>query len=137
MMRGILRSFQKEHPIMLDKDKCKQCGFCKKACPTKAIMLNPYPERDFRKCFSCHKCTNLCPQHAFYLKDIENTGHYKEGFQRLKKINEIDTDNHNGVHEIHHKEPLMLKFLSTGVGMVVLMMAGKYTDRKIIKKEVQ
>lgn len=128
------KKFQIEHPIMLHKDKCIQCGFCQKTCPTKAIILNPYPERDFSKCFACQKCTNLCPQQAFYLKDIERTGHYKGSFEKIKKMNGVAIGDRNNVNEVQHKESFILKFLSTGLGMVVLTMIGKYTDRKIIKK---
>lgn len=126
-------NFQKLHPIMLDQDKCTKCGFCQRACPVKAITLNPYPERDMSKCFNCQKCTNLCPQHAFYLKDIEKTGHYKGAFDKIRKMNEADAVN-DKANETRHKKPLLLKFFSTGVGMGALNLIGKYTDRKLIKE---
>lgn len=127
------KKFQEDHPILLDKEKCTQCGFCQRVCPTKAIVLDPYPMRNLDLCFSCQKCTNLCPQRAFYLKDIEKTGYYKGGLEKIKKINE----NYNHEKKIDYKKPLLLKFLSTGVGMVILMLIGKYTDRKIIKKDIK
>jgi ferredoxin len=128
------KKFQIEHPIMLAKEKCTQCGFCQKACPTKAITLIPYPERDLNKCFACQKCTNLCPQNAFYLKDIERTGYYKGAFHKIKNINDKNKQNNDNSNAKHPKKPLLLKFFSTGFGMAVLILMGKFTDRKLIKK---
>lgn len=128
------KKFQLEHPILLDKDKCTKCGFCQRACPQKAIALNPYPERDLSRCFNCQKCTNLCPKNALYLKGIEQLGRYRGAFEKIKKMNGMNTDEYNSVSTSSPKEPLALKFFSTGIGMVSLQLLSKFADRKIIRE---
>lgn len=126
----------KENSITVNKNKCTQCGYCKKICPSEAITLNPYPVRDLSKCFNCQKCTNLCPQNAFYLKGIELIGQYKGAFKKINKMSKSEIHNENKLNLVQHKKSLILKFFSTGVGMVVLLMLSKYSDGKVIKKEI-
>lgn len=121
--------FQQEHPILLDAEKCTRCGLCQRSCPVQAISMDPYPERDAAKCFNCQKCTNLCPQHAFYLKDIEHIGLYKGAFDKIRKLEK------EGITSCAkpNRDPFLLKFLSTGVGMLFLLRLQKITDRKLIR----
>ena len=49
--------------IMIDKEKCKCCDMCKKACPVGAIIGEPgkVHEIDQTKCIKCKSCVNVCP----------------------------------------------------------------------------
>ncbi|MNI65097.1 NADP-reducing hydrogenase subunit HndC [compost metagenome] len=50
--------------VIIDPDKCKQCGLCQKVCPTSAIMgevrKGPF-EIDQSKCIKCLACIAKCP----------------------------------------------------------------------------
>ena len=49
--------------IMIDKEKCKCCDMCRKACPVGAIIGEPgkVHEIDQTKCIKCKSCVNVCP----------------------------------------------------------------------------
>ena len=49
--------------IVIDKDKCKGCDLCKKACPVSAISGEPgkVHEIDQSKCIKCRTCLQKCP----------------------------------------------------------------------------
>lgn len=55
--------------INLYQDKCIRCGICSANCPTRAIILNPYPKIDHKKCISCFCCIEGCPKQALSVKD--------------------------------------------------------------------
>jgi len=50
--------------VLIDPDKCKQCGICQKSCPTNAIngevRKGPF-EIDQDKCIKCGVCITKCP----------------------------------------------------------------------------
>ncbi len=49
--------------------KCGKCAQCEKACPGKAISMNPLPVFDYSKCIYCFCCHENCPHAAIGLKD--------------------------------------------------------------------
>jgi 2-oxoglutarate ferredoxin oxidoreductase subunit delta len=62
--------------VTLNKDKCKACGYCVKACPKTALVLsnqlnaNGYGavSIDQEKCISCGTCYVVCPDCVFSVK---------------------------------------------------------------------
>ena len=49
--------------FVIEKDKCKACGLCKKSCPISAISgekAKPHVINQ-KKCVSCGSCRNACP----------------------------------------------------------------------------
>lgn len=48
-----------------DKEKCKQCSDCSKACH---IMIEPVKDSNAPECFRCGKCVNICNQKALSYK---------------------------------------------------------------------
>jgi NADP-reducing hydrogenase subunit HndC len=50
--------------VLIDPEKCKQCGICQKSCPTNAIKgevrKGPY-EINQDKCIKCGVCITKCP----------------------------------------------------------------------------
>ncbi|BAZ46144.1 iron-sulfur cluster binding protein homolog [Chondrocystis sp. NIES-4102] len=50
--------------IIIDQDKCVDCGLCTGVCPSEALILNPQTWRlDFRRsrCIVCEQCVPTCP----------------------------------------------------------------------------
>jgi len=52
----------------VDKEKCRKCGVCVKACAAGAITMKPYPEVSRLKCITCFCCHEMCPYAAINLK---------------------------------------------------------------------
>ncbi len=48
----------------LQEGLCTKCGDCAPACPSGALVLQPYPELDSGKCTSCFSCVEACPEQA-------------------------------------------------------------------------
>ena len=46
---------------------CTQCGDCLSACPSGAILIQPYPKVDPEKCVSCFCCVEACPEKALMI----------------------------------------------------------------------
>ena len=66
--------------VIVNKDRCKECGFCIHHCPKQAISkcntLNAggyYPVQvDDEACIACGMCYITCPDGVFYISgDIE------------------------------------------------------------------
>lgn len=53
--------------ILIDEERCVDCGLCTGVCPTEALTLNP---RDFKlnftrsRCIVCEQCIPTCPVEA-------------------------------------------------------------------------
>lgn len=54
-----------------DAEKCKDCGKCKKVCPTGAISSSDSGvyTRDEEKCIMCGQCITNCPENAWLAKE--------------------------------------------------------------------
>ena len=114
-------------------DKCVKCGICVKECPVGALSLDPYPVRDMSKCFSCQKCINYCPKHALYIKGIRIIGYYNR-----KKLNDEELlikHTKGSTQRPRQKKPVLLRILSTGFGMVIVIMLRSITDKLLIQRE--
>jgi ferredoxin len=46
---------------------CTQCGDCLSACPSGAMLMQPYPKVDPKKCASCFCCVEACPEKALMI----------------------------------------------------------------------
>lgn len=65
--RFIMKHMQTAFKV--DKNKCKRCGYCIRACPEKAISIKKgFPKWNKRKCIMCYCCHELCPHDAVILK---------------------------------------------------------------------
>jgi len=56
-----------EHDVILDKDKCVDCGICTSICPTKALTLDKETYKisiDYDECVMCGYCAEICPVNA-------------------------------------------------------------------------
>ncbi|MFX0017739.1 MAG: 4Fe-4S binding protein [Promethearchaeota archaeon] len=56
----------KKGRIIINDDKCIDCGACISLCPTEALFLNKYARLEFsyNKCIGCLLCLDSCPRHA-------------------------------------------------------------------------
>ncbi len=57
--------------IILDKDRCIDCGMCQSVCITQALFLDKLTHSlvfDKNKCILCGFCDNCCPVDAIKLK---------------------------------------------------------------------
>jgi len=51
-------------PVSFTRSRCTRCGECAGICPTKAILLSPYPEVEVSKCIACYSCHEVCEHNA-------------------------------------------------------------------------
>lgn len=68
--------------VEVDESKCNGCGFCVKACPADALVienkLSKMPENHLNECMGCGDCMAICPEDAIALtKGYEYTGYFK------------------------------------------------------------
>lgn len=68
--------------MVINKEKCKHCGFCEKQCPVSNIKQEGYPIHG-NKCEFCMRCIAHCPQRAVYIKG-------KEGIVVRKYLTNMD-----------------------------------------------
>ena len=62
--------------IQLEKNKCKTCYSCIRACPVKAIYVSKetvYPSIDERKCIACGSCISACTYNAIKYFDSKSS----------------------------------------------------------------
>ncbi len=61
--------------IIIDKERCKGCGFCVEFCPTQVLALDEefnakgyHPPKvvDLDYCTGCDLCGMYCPDYAIY-----------------------------------------------------------------------
>jgi 2-oxoglutarate ferredoxin oxidoreductase subunit delta len=67
--------------VLIDKERCKGCGYCVEFCPRGALEmsdeLNPKGYTlavvaDESKCLGCSLCDILCPEFAVHLESNDN-----------------------------------------------------------------
>ena len=70
----------KQGRIMIDRERCKGCGLCVRACPVGVIALDErinaagvYPARDAKPeaCVACGSCYLVCPDTAIEVFELE------------------------------------------------------------------
>jgi len=66
--------------IIIDRDKCKGCLLCIRACPVKLLEADTainstgsYPVRagDMEKCIACGNCYEVCPDVCIEVYELE------------------------------------------------------------------
>jgi len=56
--------------VIIDKEKCTECGACIKACPLHAAKGKVESKVFPADCFSCSRCLNVCPVDAINYRSI-------------------------------------------------------------------
>jgi NAD-dependent dihydropyrimidine dehydrogenase PreA subunit len=59
-----------ERDVVIDKDKCVDCGICTSICPTNALKLDKETYRltiDYDECIVCGFCQDTCPVNAILI----------------------------------------------------------------------
>jgi NADH-quinone oxidoreductase subunit I len=67
--------------IMLDINKCIQCGLCARICPSNAIKMYKRDEKknpgiNYSRCIYCGFCVDICPVDALKFTDVHDTAYY-------------------------------------------------------------
>lgn len=114
------------------RDKCVKCGLCQKECPVGALSLAQYPVQDRSKCFSCQKCINICPKHALYLEGISEIGYYNR--KKLKDEDLLKKHTDESTWHLREKKTILLRILSTRIGMAIIIMLRGITDKLMIQR---
>ncbi|NLM09765.1 MAG: 4Fe-4S binding protein [Clostridiaceae bacterium] len=122
-----------ETSLLVYQDKCVKCGLCQKECPVGALSLEPYPVQNLSKCFSCQKCINICPKHAIYVKGIDQIDYYNR--KKLKDEELLIKHTKESTQHLRQKKPIMLRILSTRIGMVIVIMLRGITDKLLIQRK--
>ncbi|MEE9401524.1 MAG: 4Fe-4S binding protein [Dehalococcoidia bacterium] len=67
--------------VLIDKERCKGCGYCVEFCPRGALEMSEElsPKgytlavvADESKCLGCGLCDVLCPEFAIHLESSDN-----------------------------------------------------------------
>ena len=69
----------------IDEALCNECGICQKACPYKAVNLEPKPVFNEDRCYGCWACFNRCPTKAIYTSKMHGKGHYPKPNAQLQR----------------------------------------------------
>ncbi|MEG0051430.1 MAG: 4Fe-4S binding protein [Terrisporobacter sp.] len=64
--------------IILHKESCKACGYCKGVCKKEAIITSEYinskgyqvVDVDEDKCIKCGMCYTMCPEYVFEILEV-------------------------------------------------------------------
>lgn len=73
----IIRCFERNNGILIDKDKCVKCNLCVKVCPVRALtMAEEAPVVDSESCILCLCCHETCLNGAISIrkKGISQSG---------------------------------------------------------------
>jgi NAD-dependent dihydropyrimidine dehydrogenase PreA subunit len=56
----------KKGRVVVDEDKCVDCGACVSLCPTEALIMDENYQLEFKeeKCIGCNLCIDSCPRFA-------------------------------------------------------------------------
>lgn len=84
--------------VEVDNDKCTGCGFCIKACPADALVMENKLSRmnttGPNECMGCGDCSAICPEDAIVVtKGYEYTGFFKtidRGDMVMPRLYKID-----------------------------------------------
>ncbi len=120
----------------IDKNLCKRCGACARACSFSAIKIgkNGFPEIAKLYCEGCGACMLACPNNAITLEKVKNgkivTGKSEFGITFVGGVLEIGesgsgkiiTEVKKKAHEIAHKEKAKFVLIdsSPGIGCPVI-----------------
>ena len=63
--RTSFKGFRRFFHLVVDKEKCTDCGICARQCPEKAIAMRDGIAEIVGECQSCQRCIGYCPAEAF------------------------------------------------------------------------
>lgn len=56
--------------VIVDEEKCTDCGTCEEVCPSEAIKVTDYKAKiDAEACIECGACVAECPEGALSMED--------------------------------------------------------------------
>ena len=56
--------------LVIDYDKCHECGGCIAVCPPDALFLGAKLTVNQETCTDCDRCVKMCPVHALSLVPV-------------------------------------------------------------------
>ena len=75
--------------IILNRDKCTQCGLCESACPFGAISMDEYPVIG-DTCVGCNQCVDACPAGALSGDEGEKSTEDLSAYKNVWVVAEVD-----------------------------------------------